>query len=75
MLLSNVSDILMISLRKAFVFFGGIFIGILIVLFVYLIITIISNRLKSKSIKKQIENTFKKGETIHAVFISHFHYN
>lgn len=55
MLLSNVSEILMISLRKAFIFFGGIFIGILIVLFVYLIITIISNRLKSKSIKKQIE--------------------
>lgn len=26
-------------------------------------------------IKKQIENTFKRGETIHAVFISHFHYD
>lgn len=31
---------------------------------------------KSKSIiEKQIENTFDKGETIHAVFISHFHYD
>lgn len=26
-------------------------------------------------INKQIENTFKRGETIHAVFISHFHYD
>lgn len=26
-------------------------------------------------IRKQIENTFKRGETIHAVFISHFHYD
>lgn len=31
---------------------------------------------KSKSIiEKQIENTFDKGETINAVFISHFHYD
>ena len=76
MLLSSMSEILMISLRKILIFIGGIFIGILIVLFVYLIITIISNRLKSKSIKKQIEKipTEDPVEIIHSYKVTYLNF-
>ena len=57
MYLINVLDLLYTTINKLLYFIGGICIGILVVLLIYLIITIISNKLKNNKTKKIIIET------------------
>ena len=59
MYLIHVLDLLYTTLNKLLYFIGGICIGILVVLLIYLIITIISNKLKHRKTKKIVIETSK----------------
>ena len=59
MYLINFKDIVFTTLNKLLYFIGGICIGILVVLLIYLIVTIISNKLKNRKTKKIVIETSK----------------